>query len=412
MAGEPIWQKQKINIPCTDTVVGAAERGIKYMKELCILGSTGSIGTQTLEVVAANPQEWRVRVLVAHHNVARMAQQIEAFRPDFAVLTDSTAAQKLQHLCPHTEILTGTDGLMAAATYGPVHTVLAAMVGYAGLRPTLAAIRSGKDVALANKETLVAAGHIVMAEAQKQGVHILPVDSEHSAIFQSLRAGHGNEVRRIILTASGGPFFGYTKEQLKKVTLEQCLRHPNWNMGSKVTIDSSTLANKGLEVMEAHWLFHVPYDAIEVVIHRQSIVHSLVGFSDGAMIAQLGLPDMRLPIQYALSYPDRYDCSFGELDLIKAGPLTFDAPDLEVFPALAIAMDCGREGGAMPCAFNAANEECVKAFVQGKIGYTDIPRILEKSLDAFTNISNPDLSIIEATHDRVSTMTRSMIEGL
>lgn len=382
------------------------------MNELCILGSTGSIGTQTLEVVAANPEKWRVRVLVAHKNVTLMAQQIEAFHPDFAVLTDEKAAHALQRMCPRTEILTGTDGLMTAATYGPVHTVLGAMVGYSGLRPTLAAIKSGKDIALANKETLVAAGHIVMAEAKKQGVHILPVDSEHSAIFQSLRAGKEKEVRRIILTASGGPFFGYTKEQLRHVTLKECLRHPNWDMGPKVTIDSSTLANKGLEVIEAHWLFNVPYDAIEVVIHRQSIVHSLVGFSDGAVIAQLGLPDMRLPIQYALSYPDRYDCSFGELDLVKASPLTFDVPDMDAFPALSIAMDCGRAGGAMPCAFNAANEECVKAFIGGRIGYSDIPRLLQKSLDAFTNISNPDLAVIEETHDRVSALTQSMIEKL
>lgn len=309
------------------------------MKNISVLGSTGSIGRQTLEVAAANPEQLKIRVLAAHRNVDLMLQQIEVFHPDLAVLTDKEAAgELLKQYHGKTEILSGQEGLLAAATYEKVDTVLGAMVGYAGLRPTLAAINAGKDIALANKETLVAAGHIVMEAVKENHVNLLPVDSEHSAIFQSLRGGYhpcltftetenrSSEVKKLILTASGGPFRGKTKDELKQVTLAQCLKHPNWSMGKKVTIDSSTLANKGLEVMEAHWLFNMPYEKIEVVIHPQSIVHSLVEFNDGAVIAQLGIPDMKLPIQYALSYPQRYDCSFGQLDLIKCGTLTLKPP--------------------------------------------------------------------------------------
>lgn len=368
------------------------------MKQLCILGSTGSIGTQALDVVAANPEDLRVRVLAAHQNVSLMAEQIRRFHPDFAVLTDKAAARELQHLAgKECEILSGTEGLMAAASYGPVDTVLAAMVGYAGLEPTLHAIAAGKDIALANKETLVAAGHLVMEAARQHGVRILPVDSEHSAIFQSLRGGRKEEVRRLILTASGGPFRGYSREQLRHVTKEQCLRHPNWNMGPKVTIDSATLANKGLEVIEAHWLFDMPYEAIDVVIHPQSLVHSLVEFRDGSVIAQMGLTDMRLPIQYALSWPARYDCAFGHLDLVRAGTLTFEAPDLEAFPALRLAIKAGKAGGTAPCVFNACNEICVKAFLAGRITYADIAPTIARILDAHKPVSHPSLAEIAAT---------------
>ena len=298
---------------------------------------------------------------------------------------------------------------------------MGAMVGYAGLRPTLAAIKAGKDIALANKETLVAAGHIVMQAVKDNKVNLLPVDSEHSAIFQSLRGGYHpclsfaekgrdtSEVRRLILTASGGPFRGRTREELKHVTLAQCLKHPNWSMGKKVTIDSSTLANKGLEVMEAHWLFNMPYDKIDVVIHPQSIVHSLVEFKDGAVIAQLGIPDMKLPIQYALSYPQRYDCNFGQLDLLQCGNLTFEAPDRKAFPSLQTAIDCGKAGGSLPCAFNAANEECVTAFLDGKIAYLDIPEIVKRVVDSHVMIPHPSLEEIEETDRTVRLKTKEMI---
>ena len=392
------------------------------MKNISVLGSTGSIGRQTLEVAAANPGQLKIRVLAAHRNVDLMLQQIEVFHPDLAVLTDKEAAgELLKQYHGKTEILSGQEGLLAAATYEKVDTVLGAMVGYAGLRPTLAAINAGKDIALANKETLVAAGHIVMEAVKEHCVNLLPVDSEHSAIFQSLRGGYhpcltfretenrSSEVKKLILTASGGPFRGKTKDELKQVTLAQCLKHPNWSMGKKVTIDSSTLANKGLEVMEAHWLFNMPYEKIEVVIHPQSIVHSLVEFNDGAVIAQLGIPDMKLPIQYALSYPQRYDCSFGQLDLIKCGTLTFEAPDREAFPSLQIAIECGKAGGSLPCAFNAANEECVTAFLDGKIAYLDIPDIVRRVVDAHVMIPHPCLDEIEETDRKVRVMARDLI---
>ena len=393
------------------------------MKNISVLGSTGSIGRQTLEVAAANPEQLKIRVLAAHRNVDLMLQQIELYHPDLAVLTDKKAADKLQkQYHGKTEILSGQEGLLAAATYEKVDTVLGAMVGYAGLRPTLAAINAGKDIAIANKETLVAAGHIVMEAVKENHVNLLPVDSEHSAIFQSLRGGYhpcltftetenrSSEVKKLILTASGGPFRGKTKDELKQVSLAQCLKHPNWSMGKKVTIDSSTLANKGLEVMEAHWLFNMPYEKIEVVIHPQSIVHSLVEFNDGAVIAQLGIPDMKLPIQYALSYPQRYDCSFGRLDLIKCGTLTFEAPDREAFPSLQIAIECGKAGGSLPCAFNAANEECVTAFLDGKIAYLDIPDIVRRVVNSHIPIPHPCLDEIEETDQNVRLMTRILIQ--
>ena len=392
------------------------------MKNISVLGSTGSIGRQTLEVAAANPEKLKIRVLAAHRNVALMLRQIEDFRPDLAVLTDKEAADELQRQYRgKTEILAGREGLLAAATYDKADTVLGAMVGYAGLRPTMAAIEAGKNIALANKETLVAAGHIVMQAVKDHNVSLLPVDSEHSAIFQSLRGGYhpclsftekgrgSSEVRKLILTASGGPFRGKTREELKYVTLAQCLKHPNWSMGKKVTIDSSTLANKGLEVIEAHWLFNMPYDKIDVVIHPQSIVHSLVEFVDGAVIAQLGIPDMKLPIQYALSYPQRYACSFGQLDLVKCGNLTFETPDREAFPSLQTAIDCGSAGGSLPCVFNAANEECVTAFLNGELAYLDIPDIVKRIVDSHVMIPNPCLEEIEETDRSVRIKTKCLI---
>lgn len=368
------------------------------MKNISILGSTGSIGRQTLEVAAANPEKLKVRALAAHKSDELLEQQIKQFEPDIAVLTDKDAAKHLaDRYHGKTEILAGEEGLLAAATYEGADTVLGSMVGYAGLRPTLAAIACGKNIALANKETLVAAGSIVMEAVRKHGVSLTPVDSEHSAIFQSLRGGTEKEVQRLIITASGGPFRGKKRSELENVTLAQCLNHPNWSMGQKVTLDSSTLANKGLEVMEAHWLFDMPYDKIAVVVHPQSIVHSLVEFCDGSVIAQLGVPDMRLPIQFALSWPERYNYSFEQLDLVAAGNLTFEAPDLEAFPSLKIAIDCGKAGGTLPCAFNAANEEAVYAFLAGKIKYLDIPYITATVTAQHNNVLRPQLEDIEAT---------------
>lgn len=366
------------------------------MKNISLLGSTGSIGKQTLEVVAANPDKLKIRALAAHRSDELLEQQIRQFEPDIAVLSDKEAAARLAaRYHGKTQILAGEEGLLAAATYEGADTVLASMVGYAGLRPTLAAIECGKNIALANKETLVAAGSIVMAAVREHGVSLTPVDSEHSAIFQSLRGGAEKEVKRLIITASGGPFRGKKRSELANVTLAQCLKHPNWSMGPKVTLDSSTLANKGLEVMEAHWLFDMPYDKIDVVVHPQSIVHSLVEFCDGSVIAQLGEPDMRLPIQYALSWPDRFPYSFEQLDLVKAASLTFEAPDLEAFPSLAIAMECGKAGGTLPCVFNAANEEAVSAFLHDKIKYLDIPYITQTVTQAHENVAAPQLEDIE-----------------
>lgn len=383
------------------------------MKHISLLGSTGSIGKQTLEVVAANPDKLKVRALAAHRSDELLEQQIRQFEPDIAVLSDKDAAARLAaRYHGKTKILAGDEGLLAAATYDGADTVLASMVGYAGLRPTLAAIECGKNIALANKETLVAAGSLVMAAVRKHGVSLTPVDSEHSAIFQSLRGGAEKEVKRLIVTASGGPFRGKKRSELENVTLAQCLKHPNWSMGPKVTLDSSTLANKGLEVMEAHWLFDMPYDKIDVVVHPQSIVHSLVEFCDGSVIAQLGEPDMRLPIQYALSWPDRFDYSFEQLDLVKAASLTFEAPDLEAFPSLKIAVDCGKAGGTLPCAFNAANEEAVNAFLHDKIKYLDIPYITAAVTQAHDNVAEPQIEDIEQADAWARAEAQRIIEGL
>lgn len=383
------------------------------MKHISLLGSTGSIGKQTLEVVAANPDKLKVRALAAHRSDELLEQQIRQFEPDIAVLSDKDAAARLAaRYHGKTKILAGDEGLLAAAMYDGADTVLASMVGYAGLRPTLAAIECGKNIALANKETLVAAGSLVMAAVRKHGVSLTPVDSEHSAIFQSLRGGAEKEVKRLIVTASGGPFRGKKRSELENVTLAQCLKHPNWSMGPKVTLDSSTLVNKGLEVMEAHWLFDMPYDKIDVVVHPQSIVHSLVEFCDGSVIAQLGEPDMRLPIQYALSWPDRFDYSFEQLDLVKAASLTFEAPDLEAFPSLKIAVDCGKAGGTLPCAFNAANEEAVNAFLHDKIKYLDIPYITAAVTQAHDNVAEPQIEDIEQADAWARAEAQRVIEGL
>ena len=383
------------------------------MKNISLLGSTGSIGKQTLEVAVANPDKMKIRVLAAHTSDTVLEEQIRAFEPDFAVLSDKEAAARLKaRYHGKTEILAGEEGLLAAATYSEVDTVLASMVGYAGLRPTMAAINCGKNIALANKETLVAAGSLVMEAVAKNNVSLTPVDSEHSAIFQALQGGKEDEVKRLLITASGGPFRGKKRSELESVTLAQCLNHPNWSMGKKITVDSSTLANKGLEVIEAHWLFNMPYEKIDVVVHPQSIIHSLVEFCDGSVIAQLGEPDMRLPIQYALSYPCRYHKAFDQLDLIKAGTLTFEAPDMEAFPSLRIAIDCGKAGGTLPCVFNAANEEAVYAFLDNKIKYLDIPYITEKVASLHKNIAAPCIEDIERADAEARAAAQSIIANL
>lgn len=383
------------------------------MKNITLLGSTGSIGRQTVEVALANPDKIKIKALVAHKSDELLEEQIKVLQPDLAVLSDKEAAARLtSRYHGRTEILAGEEGVLAAATYAGSDTVLASMVGYAGLRPTLAAINCGKNIALANKETLVAAGSIVMQAVADMGVSLTPVDSEHSAIFQALRGGRENEVKRLIITASGGPFRGKKRSELENVTLAQCLNHPNWSMGKKVTLDSSTLANKGLEVMEAHWLFNMPYEKIAVVVHPQSIVHSLVEFCDGSVIAQMGDPDMRLPIQYALSWPERYPYAFDQLDLVKYGTLTFEAPDLEAFPSLAIAIECGKAGGTLPCAFNAANEEAVNAFLEGKIKYLDIPYITASVTQAHHNVLVPTLEDIEAADAVARVAAQAVIRSL
>ena len=383
------------------------------MKNITLLGSTGSIGRQTVEVALANPDKIKIKALVAHKSDELLEEQIKLLQPDLAVLSDKEAAARLtSRYHGRTEILAGEEGVLAAATYAGSDTVLASMVGYAGLRPTLAAINCGKNIALANKETLVAAGSIVMQAVADKGVSLTPVDSEHSAIFQALRGGRENEVKRLIITASGGPFRGKKRSELENVTLAQCLNHPNWSMGKKVTLDSSTLANKGLEVMEAHWLFNMPYEKIAVVVHPQSIVHSLVEFCDGSVIAQMGDPDMRLPIQYALSWPERYPYAFDQLDLVKYGTLTFEAPDLEAFPSLAIAIECGKAGGTLPCAFNAANEEAVNAFLEGKIKYLDIPYITASVTQAHHNVLVPKLEDIEAADAAARVAAQAVIRSL
>ena len=383
------------------------------MKNITLLGSTGSIGRQTVEVALANPDKIKIKALVAHKSDELLEEQIKVLQPDLAVLSDKEAAARLtSRYHGRTEILAGEEGVLAAATYAGSDTVLASMVGYAGLRPTLAAINCGKNIALANKETLVAAGSIVMQAVADKGVSLTPVDSEHSAIFQALRGGRENEVKHLIITASGGPFRGKKRSELENVTLAQCLNHPNWSMGKKVTLDSSTLANKGLEVMEAHWLFNMPYEKIAVVVHPQSIVHSLVEFCDGSVIAQMGDPDMRLPIQYALSWPERYPYAFDQLDLVKYGTLTFEAPDLEAFPSLAIAIECGKAGGTLPCAFNAANEEAVNAFLEGKIKYLDIPYITASVTQAHHNVLVPTLEDIEAADAAARVAAQAVIRSL
>ncbi len=366
------------------------------MKNLIILGSTGSIGTQTLDIVREHKNEYKVTALAAGSNAGLIEEQIREFKVKTAVLYDESAAKDLKERVKDTDcrILSGMEGIIEAAALPEGDIVVGAMVGMIGIRPTLAAIKAGKDIALANKETLVCAGHIIMEEAKRQGVRILPVDSEHSAIFQSLRAGKHEEIEKILLTASGGPFLGKKPEEIKNMTAKEALKHPNWDMGPKVTIDSASLVNKGLEVMEASWLFDVPVDKIEVVIHPQSIIHSMVRFIDGAVIAQLGLPDMHLPIQYALSYPERLSLNAERTDFFKLKQLTFLEPDMETFRGLELALKAAKKGGSYPTVFNASNEAAVKLFIEGRIGFCEIYDVIEKAMEEHVITEAPDIDDI------------------
>ncbi len=368
------------------------------MRRIILLGSTGSIGTQTLDVVRNNKAELEVVGLAANTRVEEVEKQVREFKPKYVCMYDEKAAQDLALRISDLglKVYSGMEGLLEIVSVPEADTVLTAVVGMIGIQPTIRAIESGKDIALANKETLVCAGHIIMPLAESKKVKILPVDSEHSAIFQSLNGEPKDKLEKILLTASGGPFRGRKIDDLRGMTAADALKHPNWDMGPKVTIDSSSLVNKGLEVMEAKWLFGVDLDNIQVVIHPQSIIHSAVQFVDGAVIAQLGVPDMKLPIQYALFYPDRRPMSEKRLDLFELGSLTFEKPDTDTFRGLKLAFDAARAGGSMPTVFNAANEMAVRAFLKGDIKYLEIYEMIEKAMDHHHRIDNPDVAQILA----------------
>lgn len=365
------------------------------MKKIAILGSTGSIGTQTLDVVRNN-QDIEVLALTAGSNVEKLEEQIREFHPKVVALWDEKKAQELKHRVKDlpVEVLSGMDGMISCATVSEAEIVVTAVVGMIGILPTIEAIKAGKDIALANKETLVTAGHIIMPLVEEYKVALLPVDSEHSAIFQALNGENSKEVGRILLTASGGPFRGKKKKDLENIRLEDALNHPNWSMGRKITIDSSTMVNKGLEVMEAKWLFDVNFEQIQVVIQPQSVIHSMVEFADGGVMAQLGTPDMRLPIQYALYYPERRTLPGDRLDFYKLSQLTFEKPDMETFKGLKLAYQVGKTGGSMPTVYNAANEYAVAKFLNGEIKYLEIIEMISYALDIHQYISNPSISDI------------------
>lgn len=378
------------------------------MKKIAILGSTGSIGTQTLDVVRENG-DIEVVSLAAGSNTVLLEEQVREFHPKLVCVFNEEKAEDLKTRLKDVDvrIVTGMDGLIEAACISEAETVVTAVVGMIGIRPTIAAIEAGKDIALANKETLVTAGHLIIPLAKEKGVKILPVDSEHSAIFQSLQGNSGNKISKILLTASGGPFRGKKRSELQNVKVEDALKHPNWSMGQKITIDSSTMVNKGLEVIEAKWLFDVSVDEIQVVVQPQSVIHSMVEYEDGSVIAQLGTPDMKLPIQYALYYPQRRYLPGTRLDFWKMSHLDFEKPDMETFSGLRLAFDAGRTGGSMPTVLNAANEMAVSLFLNRKIGYLEIVQIIEDCMNAHNNIENPTLEQILMTEQETYERIRS-----
>ena len=367
-------------------------------RKIVLLGSTGSIGTQTLDVVRNNNTELEVVGLAANRSVDAVEKQVREFKPKYVCMFDENAAKDMKDRLADLDVKVygGMEGLLEIVSVPEADTVLTAVVGMIGIKPTIRAIESGKDIALANKETLVCAGHIIMPLAAKMGVKILPVDSEHSAIFQSMNGEPKDKVEKILLTASGGPFRGKKRSELESMTAADALKHPNWDMGPKVTIDSSSLVNKGLEVMEARWLFDVSLDNIQVLIHPQSIVHSAVQYCDGAVMAQLGVPDMKLPIQYALFYPDRRPMAEKRLDLFELGSLTFEKPDTDTFRGLKLAFDAAFAGGSMPTVFNAANEMAVRRFLKGDIRYLQIYDMIEEAMRHHKKIENPDVAAILA----------------
>lgn len=379
-------------------------------KKIAILGSTGSIGTQTLDVIGHHRDSFQVEALAAGENLQLLAQQIHTFKPKKVSVSTRDLADQLRTMINEpVDINYGPEGLLEVAAATDAEVVVTALVGSQGLGPTLQAIEAGKTIAIANKETLVSAGHLVTQAAAKHGVSLLPVDSEHSAIFQCLNGEQRSAVAKIILTASGGSFRDKTREELEGVTVEQALKHPNWAMGAKITIDSATMANKGLEVIEAHWLYSIGYDQLEVLLHPQSIIHSMVQFVDNSVIAQLGNPDMRVPIQYALTYPDRKPSPTEPLDLVKMGTLDFKEMDFQRFPCLAMAIQAGRAGGSVPAVYNAANEEAVARFLAGSITFLQIDEIISRVLEAHEAVAEPDLEQVIACDQWARQTARNLV---
>ena len=385
------------------------------VKQLCILGSTGSIGTQTLDVVRAYPERYSVYALCANRSIDKLVEQASEFRPEVVCIADETLYEELSHRLSDVgfegKIWSGADAIADVVTMPSIDIVVAAMVGYAGLRPTIEAIKAGKTLALANKETLVVAGEIICDLAAKHHTPILPVDSEHSAIFQSLVGEDQNEIEKILLTASGGPFRTFSLEQMKTVTAADALKHPNWSMGAKITIDSASMMNKGFEVIEAKWLFGVPVEKIQVLVHPQSIVHSAVQFTDGAIKAQLGAPDMRLPIQYALSFPERLKSDFPRANLLALKDLSFEEPDLARFPNLGLAYEAMRRGGNMPCVLNAANEVANLAFREGRCGFLQMSDIIANTMDNTVFITKPVYEDYVASDAEARRLAEQMVHG-
>jgi len=382
------------------------------MKQIGILGSTGSIGTQTLEIVSAYPEKLKVVALAAGSNVFLMEKQMRTYHPEVVVMWSEAAATELRSktLDLNIPVLSGMEGLLEVSVLEGMDVLVTALVGMIGIRPTIAAIKAGKDIALANKETLVTAGHIIMPLAKEHNVSILPVDSEHSAIFQSMQGEKREQVSKILLTASGGPFRGKSLDALKTMKVEDALKHPNWSMGRKITIDSATLVNKGLEVIEAKWLFDVELDQIQVVVHPQSIIHSMVEYADGGIIAQLGAPDMKLPIQYALFYPDRFPVDGKRVNFYELGQMTFEAPDMETFRGLKLAYEAATVGGSMPTVFNAANEKAVALFLDKKIRFLQIPELIERSMEKHAVITNPTVDEILQAEKETYTYISDIID--
>ena len=380
------------------------------MKKLSILGSTGSIGTQTLDIVRNNPDEFRVVGLTANKNIELLKNQINEFKPEAVGVMDEEKADLLKQNVD-INVYSGIEGIIKIASLNEIDTVVNSLVGSVGVKPTVEAIRNKKNIALANKETLVTAGSVVMEEVKKNNVRLMPIDSEHSAIFQCLNNENVNDVNEITITASGGPFKNYSKAQLENVTVQDALRHPTWNMGNKITIDSATLMNKGFEVIEAHWLYDIPYEKVEVVIHPQSIIHSLVEFKDNSTLAQLSLPDMKLPIQYALSYPKRLPLNIKKLNLMEVKNLSFEKPNFELFPCLGYAYDAGNKSGTLPAVLNAANEAAVYAFLDNKIKFLDIHRLINKMMQKHNIIKNPNLNQILDVDKKIKEETQEVIEN-